>query len=221
MTLKDKMKTYNFWISIASAIVLIVRIVGEKFNFFVDATLLMDITTGLCSIFVICGILSVPKSKTSTTPIQSATQESINKVTEIIETITEKKVELPTPNQSVVSELQQTINNSQNSDNIVEQKESEFVEQKHDEQNFDTHNDTPAPQPPIEVAIPDTDESKKTEEIEDELIPENTITEPTQEVSDSIPSHNEQPNNSDLTATIENLKKAIYDASKILESLNK
>ena len=62
MTLKDKAKTYNFWISIVSAAVLIARIVGDKFNIFIDTTLIMDITTGLCSIFVILGILSAPKT---------------------------------------------------------------------------------------------------------------------------------------------------------------
>ena len=62
MTLKDKAKTYNFWISIVSAAVLIARIIGDKFNFFIDTTLIMDITTGLCSIFVILGILSAPKA---------------------------------------------------------------------------------------------------------------------------------------------------------------
>lgn len=62
MTLKEKSKTYNFWISIVSAAVLIARIIGDKFNIFIDTTLIMDITTGLCSIFVILGILSAPKS---------------------------------------------------------------------------------------------------------------------------------------------------------------
>jgi len=67
MTLKDKAKTYNFWISLVSAIVLIVRIIGDKFNFFVDTNLIMDVTTGLCSIFVILGILSAPKIKNAKT----------------------------------------------------------------------------------------------------------------------------------------------------------
>lgn len=62
MTLKDKAKTYNFWISLVSAAVLIARIIGNKFNVFIDTTLIMDITTGLCSIFVILGILSAPKA---------------------------------------------------------------------------------------------------------------------------------------------------------------
>lgn len=58
-----RMKTYNFWISLVSAVILVLRIVGDKFNFFVDATLIMDITTGLCGIFVVLGIISAPSGK--------------------------------------------------------------------------------------------------------------------------------------------------------------
>jgi len=61
MTIKDKMKTYNFWISLVSAILLIVRVVGDKYGFSVDSGLVMDITTGVCGIFVILGIISVPQ----------------------------------------------------------------------------------------------------------------------------------------------------------------
>lgn len=61
--LKLRMKTYNFWISLVSAIVLVLRIIGDKYNFFVDASLIMDVTTGLCSIFVVLGIISAPTNK--------------------------------------------------------------------------------------------------------------------------------------------------------------
>ena len=61
MTLRDKMKTYNFWISLVSAVLLIIRIIGDKYGFSVDSGLVMDITTGICGIFVILGIISVPQ----------------------------------------------------------------------------------------------------------------------------------------------------------------
>ena len=61
MTIKDKMKTYNFWISLVSAIVLLLRIIGDNYGFNVDAGLIMDLTTGVCGIFVILGIISVPQ----------------------------------------------------------------------------------------------------------------------------------------------------------------
>jgi len=61
MTLKDKMRTYNFWISLVSAIVLLMRVIGNTYGFSVDSGLIMDLTTGVCGIFVILGIISVPQ----------------------------------------------------------------------------------------------------------------------------------------------------------------
>ena len=65
MTLKDKMKTYNFWISLVSAILLTLKVVGDKYGFIVDSNLVMDITTAICSVFVILGIISAPQKASS------------------------------------------------------------------------------------------------------------------------------------------------------------
>jgi len=64
MTLKDKMRTYNFWISLVSAIVLLMRVIGNTYGFSVDSGLIMDLTTGVCGIFVILGIISAPQKNT-------------------------------------------------------------------------------------------------------------------------------------------------------------
>ena len=59
--LKDKMKTYNFWISLVSAVLLVARLIAGKFNIEIDSSLVMDVTTGLCGIFVVLGIISAPQ----------------------------------------------------------------------------------------------------------------------------------------------------------------
>ncbi len=59
--LKDKMKTYNFWISLVSAVLLVARLIAGKFNVEIDSSLVMDVTTGLCGIFVVLGIISAPQ----------------------------------------------------------------------------------------------------------------------------------------------------------------
>ena len=59
--LKDKMKTYNFWISLVSAVLLVARLIASKFNIEIDSSLVMDVTTGLCGIFVVLGIISAPQ----------------------------------------------------------------------------------------------------------------------------------------------------------------
>ena len=93
MTLKDKAKTYNFWISLVSAAVLIVRIIGNKFNIFIDTTLIMDITTGLCSIFVILGILSAPKSINTNQIHTTENDTSSNTTNNLKLNMTETKIE--------------------------------------------------------------------------------------------------------------------------------
>ncbi len=70
MTIKDKLKSYNFWITLVSAIILFLQVFGEKFNFKIDSNFIIDVTTALCSVFVVLGIISVPKSKTTKTDIR-------------------------------------------------------------------------------------------------------------------------------------------------------
>ena len=63
MNLKQKVKTYSFWISIISAVLIVVRIIGEYFGWFINEGLIMDIVTGICGILVLLGILSSPTNK--------------------------------------------------------------------------------------------------------------------------------------------------------------
>ena len=63
MNLKQKAKTYSFWISIISAVLIVVRILGEHFGWAINESLIMDIVTGVCGILVLLGILSSPAKK--------------------------------------------------------------------------------------------------------------------------------------------------------------
>lgn len=67
MNLKYKVRTYNFWISLASAVLLFVRLIGQRFGFEIDGNAFMDIVTALCGILVVLGIITMPVSSTSTT----------------------------------------------------------------------------------------------------------------------------------------------------------
>lgn len=62
MGLKTKVKSYSFWVSLASAVILIMKLVGQKFGFDVDESLISDLFTSLCAILVILGIIVVPSS---------------------------------------------------------------------------------------------------------------------------------------------------------------
>lgn len=121
MTIKDKLKSYNFWITLVSAIILLLQVFGEKFNFKIDSTFIIDVTTALCSIFVVLGLISVPKSKTTKTDIRiiepnydelcsKISNELSSKITfnETIENKTETKDDLVLSNNNLHFEESET-----------------------------------------------------------------------------------------------------------------
>ena len=63
--LREKIKSYGFWVSLASAVILILKVLGSRFGFTVDETMISDLFTALCSILVILGIIVVPGAKQS------------------------------------------------------------------------------------------------------------------------------------------------------------
>ena len=65
MNLREKIKSYGFWVSLASAVILILKVLGSRFGFTVDETMISDLFTALCSILVILGIIVVPGVKQS------------------------------------------------------------------------------------------------------------------------------------------------------------
>ena len=111
MTLKDKMKTYNFWISLVSAVLLIVRILGDTYGFSVDAGLVMDLTTGVCGIFVILGIISVPQ------------KNEINKINKV-ENMDQKVVSYNNMFQDLSEKVQIDSNVVSKIENIIEIEEN-------------------------------------------------------------------------------------------------
>lgn len=64
MKLKDKIKSYSFWVSLASAVILILKVLGSRFGFTIDESMVSDLFTSLCSILVLLGIIIVPNTST-------------------------------------------------------------------------------------------------------------------------------------------------------------
>ena len=73
MKLRDKIKSYSFWVSLTSAIILILKILGTRFGFAVDETMISDLFTALCSILVLLGII-VPPQNISTATVKQITE---------------------------------------------------------------------------------------------------------------------------------------------------
>lgn len=84
MKLKDRIKTYNFWVSLSSAIFLIIKLLGQQFHFNVDESLFSDIITSLCGILVLLGIIAPPTNKSV-----GVYQESQSEYDKIIDEICE------------------------------------------------------------------------------------------------------------------------------------
>lgn len=71
MKLKDKIKSYSFWVSLASAVILILKVLGSRFGFTVDESMVSDIFTAMCSILVLMGIIVVPTNPQSTNELNN------------------------------------------------------------------------------------------------------------------------------------------------------
>lgn len=63
MNIKEKMKSYSFWVSLTSAVVLVVKLVGQKYGLVIDDGFISDLVTSLCGILVILGIIVLPAKK--------------------------------------------------------------------------------------------------------------------------------------------------------------
>lgn len=63
--LKTRLKSYSFWVSFASAVILILKLIGQKYGFTIDAGFLSDLVTAVCGLLVILGIFVVPKNNSS------------------------------------------------------------------------------------------------------------------------------------------------------------
>ncbi|MBP3630307.1 MAG: hypothetical protein J6J23_02340 [Clostridia bacterium] len=55
-----KLKSYNFWVRLASAVILIARIILSKFGYELDSALVIDIATLVAGLLVVLGIINEP-----------------------------------------------------------------------------------------------------------------------------------------------------------------
>lgn len=58
--LKDKLKSYSFWVSLASAILLLIQTIGRPLGLVIDESTYMSIVNSVLGVFVVLGIISHP-----------------------------------------------------------------------------------------------------------------------------------------------------------------
>lgn len=73
MKLKDRVKTYSFWVSLASAVILIIKLIAQKYGLNIDETFISDLVTTICGLLVILGIIVIPKTDVKQSNINVST----------------------------------------------------------------------------------------------------------------------------------------------------
>lgn len=97
MKLRDKIKSYSFWVSLTSAIILILKILGTRFGFVVDETMVSDLFTALCSILVLLGIIVPPQNIPNSTIKQAFnnSKTDVQQIEQITQSTSEEKQSEP------------------------------------------------------------------------------------------------------------------------------
>lgn len=77
--LKSKLKSYSFWVSLASAVLLLVQTIGRPLGLVIDESTYMSIVNSVLGVFVVLGIISHPAQnllKIGTTKFEEVTNET-------------------------------------------------------------------------------------------------------------------------------------------------
>jgi len=64
--MKQKLKTYGFWISLATAILVVLKVLGDAFSFYINEELVLGVVSSICGVFVVLGFIHKPSDEKST-----------------------------------------------------------------------------------------------------------------------------------------------------------
>lgn len=115
--LKEKLKSYRFWVSLASAVLLLVQAIGSPLGLSVDEETYMSIVNSALGVFVVLGIISHPAQNLFAKNKETADkEENINAEDEtdrIEENNMEENVGKDTVNSQKENEAHNLLNQSQ------------------------------------------------------------------------------------------------------------
>ena len=115
--LKEKLKSYRFWVSLASAVLLLVQAIGGPLGLSVDEETYMSIVNSVLGVFVVLGIISHPAQNLFAKNKETADkEENINAIDETDrneENNMEENVGKDTVNSQKESETLNSLNQSQ------------------------------------------------------------------------------------------------------------
>lgn len=67
MKLKERIKTYKFWVALSAALIIFANAMGKAFNFEISSEIIDGIVMGFCGILVVCGFVEKPKEQEKNT----------------------------------------------------------------------------------------------------------------------------------------------------------
>ena len=112
--LKNRLKNYSFWVSLASAILLLVQAIGKPLGLVINEEIYMSIVNSVLGVFVVLGIISHPAqnliSSSSSTNVDTVNE----KETEASDSL--KSVEINNDNKSNSANCENVVNVVENND---------------------------------------------------------------------------------------------------------
>ena len=112
--LKNRLKNYSFWVSLASAILLLVQAIGKPLGLVINEEIYMSIVNSVLGVFVVLGIISHPAqnliSSSSSTNVDTVNE----KETEVSDSL--KSVEINNDNKSNSANCENVVNVVENND---------------------------------------------------------------------------------------------------------
>lgn len=61
--MKEKFKSYSFWVGLSGAVVVLIDAIGKAFGFIPDGELISNIIMGIAGILVVFGVVTMPAKK--------------------------------------------------------------------------------------------------------------------------------------------------------------
>jgi len=59
--MKDKLKSYSFWMSVSAAVVLVINKIGKHFGFYLDNEIVAEIVDSICGVLILFGVITMTK----------------------------------------------------------------------------------------------------------------------------------------------------------------
>lgn len=58
MNMKNRIKTYAFWVALSSAVVILLQSIGKLFGFEVESSTIENVIMSICGVLIVLGIVS-------------------------------------------------------------------------------------------------------------------------------------------------------------------